>query len=341
MPPEEPGQLTVIDLAFEGDKLLCGITRVEAPLKEWLAVSWASTQTPTSYIPVAAGVVYIRSHTQLDLISASGTVDHLGNSEYGWREPVHGHGLMLVLILPPGHTLAGSEPGIEAAKLTADGRIAVYTMVGLGDGGRAAARWKLSPMKTAPVREAETLNRRAYSADAGYASPGYAFIAEPESRVDTTTTRVFVCYSHKDADYMKHLLDYLSGLREEGIEFWTDQDLIAGDLWDVEVRNQVQNADIVLALVSQAFLNSDYIRKVEIKRALERRAASGLRIMPIIVSPSDWQSISWLASTQVLPKDAAGGDTLSARAAHERDELFLTILKQLREAARKIHRPNV
>lgn len=342
MPPEEPGQLTVLDLAFEGSDLHCRITRIKAPLKEWLAVSWASTKTPDGYLSVADGVVYVRAHAQLDHISpSSGIVDHLGGLEYGWRERVQGHGLMLVLILPPGYSLAGSDPGIEAAKATADGRIAVYAMVGLGGEGRAAARWTLSPLKSDPAGAVEALNRRAYSAEAGYASPGYAFIAEPESRGNQTATSVFVCYSHQDADYMTHLLDYLSGLREEGVTFWTDQDLIAGDLWDEEIRRQVEQADIVLALVSQTFLNSDYIRKVEIARALERRAASGLRIMPIIVSPSDWRSVPWLTKTEVLPKNAAAGETLSAKGPHERDALFLTVLTQLRDAAKKIRRPSV
>jgi hypothetical protein len=341
MPPEEPGQLTVLDLAFDGEALRCGITRIHAPLKEWLAVSWASREPPTGYLPVAEGVVYVRAHSRLDRTSSSGIVDHLGALEYGWRERVQGYGLMLVLILPSGYSLAGSDPGIEAAKVAADGRIAVYTMVGLGGEGRAAARWTLSPLASDPAGAVEALNRRAYSAEAGYARPGYAFIAEPESRASQTATSVFVCYSHRDADYMKPLLDYLSGLKEEGITFWTDQHLIAGDLWDTEIRRQVEQADIVLALVSQAFLNSDYIRNVEIARALERRAASGLRIMPIIVSPSDWQSVSWLAKTEVLPKNAAGGDTLSAKGAHERDALFLTVLKQLRDAAKKIRRPSI
>jgi hypothetical protein len=39
MAPEEPGQLTVLDLSFEGDNLRLAITRVDAPVKDWLAVS--------------------------------------------------------------------------------------------------------------------------------------------------------------------------------------------------------------------------------------------------------------------------------------------------------------
>ena len=41
MAPEEPGQLTVLDLSFEGNGLRFEITRVDALVKDWLAVSWA------------------------------------------------------------------------------------------------------------------------------------------------------------------------------------------------------------------------------------------------------------------------------------------------------------
>ena len=55
----------------------------------------------------------------------------------------------------------------------------------------------------------------------------------------------------------KSLRSYIRGLEHEGISFWWDQRLNAGDLWDSEIKAQLTSADVVLVLVSQAFLNSE------------------------------------------------------------------------------------
>lgn len=64
--------------------------------------------------------------------------------------------------------------------------------------------------------------------------------------------------------------------RNEGISFWWDRRLNAGDLWDSEIKTQLKSADVILALVSQAFLNSEYVRNVEIRAFLEARRTRGL-----------------------------------------------------------------
>ncbi|MCP4625138.1 MAG: toll/interleukin-1 receptor domain-containing protein [bacterium] len=340
MAPEEPGQLTVLDVSFEGSGLRFEITRVDAPVKDWLAVSWASLSPPEGYFSVANGVVYVKDHPDIQKNSSKGEPDDLGELTYGWRQKVNGAGLMLVLILPPEYSISSVTPDAEAAKIVSSGdRIAIYSMVGIDDEARAAVTWQLKPGVQDLKSEVKSLNRTFYSAKAGYASPGYVALTEPNFRDPTKRIRVFVCYSHEDIGYKKQLLKYLSSLEnDEVIEFWHDEQLISGDVWDKEIQSQLKSADIVLALVSQSFISSDYIRKVEIKKALQRRKDEGVRIMPVILSPCDWKSIEWLKSTQVIPKDAGEGVTLAAHfdKDEKRNKLFLTILEQLREAARKI-----
>jgi hypothetical protein len=188
MAPEEPGQLTVLDLSFEGDNLRLAITRVDAPVKDWLAVSWASKAPPQGYFSVADGVVYVQEHPDLEMKLAKGEADYLGDLAYGWRQKVRGAGLMLVLVLPPGCSINSMNPRAEAAKVVGDGdRIAVYAMVGVDNEARAAVTWQLKTGIGDVKAETAALNRTFYSAKAGYASPGYVALTEPEHLASIST----------------------------------------------------------------------------------------------------------------------------------------------------------
>ncbi len=147
-----------------------------------------------------------------------------------------------------------------------------------------------------------------------------------------STVRVFVSYSHQDTKYLENnsLLGFLSGLKRDNFEFWDDRSIRAGDLWDDVIKAEIEKADIVLALVSQGFLNSRYCTEVEMRRFLERRRSAGLIIFPIIISPCNWESHQWLAATQFEPR---GGKSIERhyKDRGSRAELFLRIYQQLEE----------
>lgn len=149
------------------------------------------------------------------------------------------------------------------------------------------------------------------------------------------STKIFVSYSHQDSKYLekKSLLGYLRGLEREGIEFWYDGDILAGDNWNNEIKENIENADIALVLVSQAFLNSKYCIEVEIEEFLNQRKEKGLTIFPVILSHCDWKSHDWLSSTQFEPRE---GKSIERDFGNKgkRDELFLKIFEQLREISR-------
>jgi hypothetical protein len=112
----------------------------------------------------------------------------------------------------------------------------------------------------------------------------------PEIR-KPSTIRVFVSYSHQDAKYVApdSLLGFLSSLEQDSFEFWHDKNIQTGEIWDNTIKEYIEQADIALVLVSQAFINSPYCLNVEIKRLLEKRKESGLVIFPVILSSCDWE----------------------------------------------------
>src|SRR5215213_5353405 len=149
--------------------------------------------------------------------------------------------------------------------------------------------------------------------------------------------RIFVSYSHADAEYLgkESLLGFLQGLEREGAEFWTDERIAAGQKWDDEIRSRIAGTNIALVLVSQSFLDSEYCTSIEIAGFLDRSRESGLTIVPVILSPCEWERHSWLRSTQYLP---GGEETIEENYvdAGARKRLFLKLRSALRDQIEKL-----
>lgn len=131
------------------------------------------------------------------------------------------------------------------------------------------------------------------------------------------------------------LLGYLHGLEKEGFSFWTDQDIFTTEMWDDRIKPEITATDITLVLVSQPFLNSAYCQDVEIALFLGLRKKAGLKVYPVVLSPCDWKTHDWLASTQFQPR---GRQTVAVnyKDKGKRAGLYLEILQELRELGKQI-----
>jgi TIR domain len=172
-------------------------------------------------------------------------------------------------------------------------------------------------------------------------SPQLQYLKGPkvlqESKHSKEKIRVFVSYSHQDRKYLENdsLLGYLKGLEREGFEFWHDQDISTGAIWNEEIQGQMASADITLVLVSQALLNSKYCQEKEIASFIEERKNRGLIIFPVILSACNWKGYDWLSSTQFLPRDGKNIES-SFRDRGKRRELYLQIYNELRKIGKRI-----
>lgn len=115
--------------------------------------------------------------------------------------------------------------------------------------------------------------------------------------------RMFVSYSHKDERHRETLESHLKVLSRAGLlDVWHDRRIDPGDDWRGEIDATLEEADVVVLLVSADFLASDYCADVELKRALERQAAGACRVVPVIVRDVNWKR-SKIAALQALPAD--------------------------------------
>lgn len=114
---------------------------------------------------------------------------------------------------------------------------------------------------------------------------------------------LFFCYSHKDEEFRNELEVHLSMLKRQGlINAWHDRRIGAGDDIHSSISNELENADVILLLVSASFLASDYCYDREMKRALEKNSEGAVQVIPVIIHPCDWTSAPF-GSLRASPPD--------------------------------------
>ncbi|MGA7928857.1 MAG: toll/interleukin-1 receptor domain-containing protein [Candidatus Sulfotelmatobacter sp.] len=76
---------------------------------------------------------------------------------------------------------------------------------------------------------------------------------------------IFVSSSHADEKWRKQFETILKPQsRSEGIRFWSDRDIKAGE-WEPQIKKAMKDAVAAVLLVSDNFLASDYIIEKELR----------------------------------------------------------------------------
>src|SRR6266487_3755777 len=139
--------------------------------------------------------------------------------------------------------------------------------------------------------------------------------------------KIFLCYAHEDEMLLKQLKKHLKPLERQGlIEIWYDREIKAGTVWKHEISQHLNDAQIILLLVSPDFINSEYCYGTELKRALERHESGGARVIPVIGRPVYWQGI--LGHLQTLPRD---GIPITDPYWHDQDRALHSVVEGLRQ----------
>ena len=103
-----------------------------------------------------------------------------------------------------------------------------------------------------------------------------------------------------------------------------------GDEWEEEISERLEEADIILLLISIDFINSNFCYDVELERALERHKDGAARVIPVILRSCHWQQTPF-AKLQALPKEAKAVCSWL-----DRDEAFTDIAEGIRKVAEEL-----
>jgi small GTP-binding protein len=152
-----------------------------------------------------------------------------------------------------------------------------------------------------------------------------------------TPIKIFVSYAHKDEEYKNELLTMLDGLQRRGlIDIWQDREIEEGDEWRYEIEKAMNQCELALLLISKHFLASRFIQDTEVPNLLQRRKATGLRVVPVIICPCLWQSEPVLSDIQALPRDAVPVNSFLE--GNERDQVWLEIAQAIERRANEYRR---
>lgn len=133
--------------------------------------------------------------------------------------------------------------------------------------------------------------------------------------------KVFLSYSHADEKYKEELDKHFAALkRSDKVETWNDREMAAGTRFDDDIKNHLNQDDIIILLISSDFIASDYCYNIEMQKAIERANNNECKVIPIIVRPCLWTETP-IKDILSLPKD---GKPISKY--EDRDEAYLEIV---------------
>ncbi|MBA2393516.1 MAG: TIR domain-containing protein, partial [Ktedonobacteraceae bacterium] len=143
------------------------------------------------------------------------------------------------------------------------------------------------------------------------------------------TINVFLSSVPEDEDFLRHLEKHLSTLQRNGlITLWSQRLVVPGVDWAKEVDQLIEQASIILLLVSPDFLASEYCHEVEVKRALELQETGQAHVIPVLLRPADWKDTPF-GHLSPLPDDGKAIATWP-----NQDEAFLQVIEGIKKVLR-------
>ncbi len=140
--------------------------------------------------------------------------------------------------------------------------------------------------------------------------------------------KLFCSYAHADEDGLVQLRSHLSGLRRQKlIEDWHDRQIPAGGKWDAEIEQNLNQADLILLLLSADFIHSDYCMEIETVRALARQEEGSATVIPIFWRECDVKDMPF-SSLQDTPRDMRWID----RPHNDQNKAWTEVAKAIRDA---------
>ncbi len=116
--------------------------------------------------------------------------------------------------------------------------------------------------------------------------------------------KIFLSYAQEDKSSIDELNKHLSSLRRnEKVNTWSDNEIIAGQEWDNSIKKELEAADIILLCVSPDFLDvkKKYIWDIEVEKAMERHNKNGAIVIPIILRYCIWTNETF-SKINALPR---------------------------------------
>jgi len=108
---------------------------------------------------------------------------------------------------------------------------------------------------------------------------------------ESSKLNAFLMYAKKDQATKAMLDNHLSALkRNQIIETWNEEEILAGSIREDVIAEKIQQADIILLLLTSDFISSDDIYEKQLQKALQRHKDEETTIIPILMKSCLWES---------------------------------------------------
>ncbi len=120
----------------------------------------------------------------------------------------------------------------------------------------------------------------------------------------TEKIKAFISYSHEDSRFRTALLKHLESINKLfDIDLWYDGEIDAGGHIEEEVIAALDNADIILLLISENYISSNFCYNIEMERAFKREQQKQCIIVPILLKDASLNEAMPFYNLKTLPTD--------------------------------------
>jgi hypothetical protein len=278
VPPEQPPYLVILDTSFLGEELV-GRSEYILQLSDPLSVRWGIGTPPNGYTPEGGGVVFV-SHQNPTRSEPDehAPIQQNGKLTYSYQEGLGAAPwLMLVMILPPDHALAQSNPPPDGSRLFGE-RLAYYWRLTSPavEAKFAKVEWKLRPTSNVS---------KALQGEHESPSP-FPFDAR-----EVPEFGVFVSYRKQENKWeVGRIKDWLTLTFGEHAVFRDNDSIQPGRDFREEIDAAVGKCKVMLVIIGSTWLmadptgkrridsETDWVR-IEVESALQRHRV----VLPILL----------------------------------------------------------
>jgi CheY-like chemotaxis protein len=144
---------------------------------------------------------------------------------------------------------------------------------------------------------------------------------------DEDKPSIFICYSHKNKNWLNYILEVLEPYSAAGImTYWVDTEIEDGKNWENAIQEAIKYSDVALLLLSNSFLSSKFILSVELPFILAQNKSGILDIIWFCIESCPYHLIEGLSSIQSAhPPD----DPLNKYNPSKRKSVLVSICKNI------------
>lgn len=143
--------------------------------------------------------------------------------------------------------------------------------------------------------------------------------------------KLFIIYAREDQTALLELKAHLRPLEKRGdLTVWYDGEILPGEHWHKVITHHLSEADIILLLVTDSLLDSEYINLTEVQTAFKRASTGQAVILPVILRDCMWEYTGF-ADIQVILKDG--------KPIGETEGGYLWVVRQIAEVVSRLKKP--